>query len=200
VRRNHATDTRAVILDTAKTLLRRFGGDKMTVVDIARSMRMSHANVYRFFKTKSDILDAIVDDWLSQVETFVESIAQRPGSASERIEAVVLELHRKRRQKLLKEPELYETYRQVVELRPDVVAKRRQKIQSVFQRLLETGVETGEFKPVDCEETATVLKDATSLFLHPLMLPTALNDNTEARARNVVRSILAGFKVAKRAG
>ena len=45
----------------------------MTGADIARAMGMSHANVYRFFKTKAEILDAIVDDWLSKVETFVES-------------------------------------------------------------------------------------------------------------------------------
>src|SRR5580765_2359811 len=167
----------------------------MTVVDIARAMGMSHANVYRFFKTKAEILDAIVDDWLSKVETFVEAIAQRPAAASARIEAVVLELHRKRRQKLLEDAELYETYRRVVELRPDVIAKRREKILNVFEGLLEDGVETGEFQPIDCEETATVLKDATSLFLHPLMIPTALNEDAEARARNVVRAILAGFAV-----
>jgi len=193
VRRIHTSDTREVILDTAKTLLRRYGGDKMTVVDIARAMEMSHANVYRFFKTKSEILDAIVDDWLSKVEEFVEEIAKRPASASARIEAVVLELHRKRRQKLLEDAELFETYRRVVELRPDVLAKRREKILNVFKRLLETGVENGEFQPIDCHQTATVLKDATSLFLHPLMIPTALNEDTEARARNVVRAILAGF-------
>jgi len=193
VRRIHTSDTREVILDTAKTLLRRYGGDKMTVVDIARAMEMSHANVYRFFKTKSEMLDAIVDDWLSKVEEFVEEIAKRPASASARIEAVVLELHRKRRQKLLEDAELFETYRRVVELRPDVLAKRREKILNVFKRLLETGVENGEFQPIDCHQTATVLKDATSLFLHPLMIPTALNEDTEARARNVVRAILAGF-------
>lgn len=186
-----------MILETAKTLLRRFGVDKLTVMDIARSLDMSHANVYRFYKTKAEILDAIIDEWLLKVESFVENIAQRPVSATERIEAVVLELHRKRREKLLEDAEFYETYRRVIELRPDVVAKRREKIHNVFKKLVEQGIESGEFTSAAPEEVATVLKDATSLFLHPLLIPTCLNEDTEPRARAVVRYILAGISTQK---
>jgi AcrR family transcriptional regulator len=197
-----ANDTRKLILETARTLLRRFGADKLTVVDIARALDMSHANVYRFFKNKSEILDAIVDEWMSKMEAFIEAIAERPISASERIEAVVLELHRKRRQKLLEDAEVYETFRRVVEMRPDVIAQRREKIVSVFKRLIEEGVDAGEFVAVDADEAATVLKDATALFLHPFMIPTTLREETDDRARNVVRYILAGFSTteSKRSG
>ena len=69
-----STDTRRLILETATGLLRRYGPDKLTVVDIARELEMSHANVYRFYKTKSEILDAISDEWLTQLESFVEEI------------------------------------------------------------------------------------------------------------------------------
>src|SRR4051812_32755268 len=188
-------DTRRLILETARTLLRRFGPDKMTVMDIARSLEMSHANVYRFFRNKSEILDALIDEWLSKIEAFVETIAQRPVSAAERIEAVGLELHRKRRQKLLEDAEFYETYRRVIELRPDFAAKRREKIFNVFKKLVESGIEAGEFRAIDPQEAAAVLKDATALFLHPLMIPTALSEDTEPRARNVVRYVVAGFCV-----
>jgi hypothetical protein len=64
---------------------------------------------------------------------------------------------------------------------------------NVFKKLVECGVEIGEFVPVDCHAAATALKDATALFLHPLMIPGALNEDTETRARNVVRCIIAGF-------
>ena len=185
--------TRGEILETAKTLLRRYGHDKMTIVDIARALGMSHANVYRFFRNKSEILDAIIDEWLSKLESFVEDVAARPVSASARIEAVVLELHRRRKQKLLKDAAFFETYRQVVEVRPDAASKRREKIRKVFKRLIEEGMRSGEFAAVDASRAATVLKDATSLFLHPFLIPTTLNEPTEFRARNVVRFVLAGI-------
>jgi AcrR family transcriptional regulator len=192
-----SSETRGLILQSAEALLRRYGNDKLTVVDIARSLNMSHANVYRFFKTKSDILDAIIDEWLTKIEQFVEEIAHRPISSGARIEAIVLELHRKRKQKLRQDAEVFETYRHLVEIRPDAAARRREKILRVFQRLIEEGIESGEFAGVDSLKAATVLKDATSLFLHPLLIPTTLNEETDARAKDVVRFILAGFSSAK---
>ena len=165
----------------------------MTVVDIARALKMSHANVYRFFKNKSEILDAISDEWLCKLEVFVEEIAGRRVSAGARIEAVVLELHRRRKQKLVKDAAFFETYRRVVELRPEFASRRREKIRKVFERLIKEGEQSGEFRAVNAGSASTVLKDATSLFLHPFLIPTTLNEPTEARARNVVRFILAGF-------
>ncbi len=188
-------ETQKLILEAAKGLLRRYGPDKMTVMDIARLLKMSHANVYRFFRTKSEILDALIDEWLAQIEAFVETIAAREVPASERLEAVVLELHRKRRQKLLDDAEFYETYRRVIELRPDFAEKRREKIFNVFRKLIEAGIEAGEFKAVDSNEAANVLKDASAIFLHPLMIPTVLKEDTDTRARNLVRYIVAGISM-----
>ncbi|MHB8523529.1 MAG: hypothetical protein ACYDH9_22610 [Limisphaerales bacterium] len=54
-------------------------------------------------KTTSEILDAIIEQCLSQVEVLVDHIARRPVSATERLEAVVLELHRNRCRKLVED-------------------------------------------------------------------------------------------------
>lgn len=189
-----ATRTRELILDTARKLLRRYGQDKLTVVDIAREMGMSHANVYRYFTTKSAILDAIIDEWLARLETFVEAIVQRQDSAAKRIEAVVVELHRKRKKKLMKDARVFDTYRRVVEIRPDMAARRRQQLIRVFKTLLDEGVRSGEFAPMNTMSSAVTLKDATALFLHPLMIPTNLHEETEERAREVVRCVLRSFE------
>jgi len=186
-------ETRQAIVETARMLLRRYGPDKLTVVDIARALRMSHANVYRFFKTKSEILDAITDEWLAKLEAFVEEIAGRRMSAAKRIEAIVVELHCKRKRKCVEDAEVFETFRLVVAARPDVAAERRAKITAVFKRLLEEGMAAGEFRKMDSAKVSTALKDASSLFLHPFMIPTTVHEPTEQRARNVVQYILSGF-------
>jgi AcrR family transcriptional regulator len=190
---SNITESRARILEAAKACLRRHGSHKLTVTDVARSLGMSHANVYRFFKSKSDILDAIIDEWLTLLETFIEEIAARPLPAAKRIELVVVDLHRKRKQKLLEDAEVFETFKRVVELRPELMAQRRARITAMFRRLLEEGMETGEFRKLDAEAVAVALKDATALFLHPFLIPTTLAQNTEGRAQKVVQYILAGF-------
>ena len=44
------TDTRERILVVAERLFRQIGYQKTTVADIAKELRMSPANVYRFFE------------------------------------------------------------------------------------------------------------------------------------------------------
>jgi len=180
-------------VETARLHLRRFGEDKMTIIGIARALGMSHANIYRYFPSKAAIVEAVLDRWLSRVENFIEETAQREGTAAERIERVVFELHRRRRAKFQQEPELYESFRRVIVSRSHAVAKRQEKIAGVFRELIRKGIEDGEFRAVDPDEAATVLEDATAFFLHPAVMPSALNNRGEERACNVVRHVLAGF-------
>jgi len=185
--------TRESIIETARMHLRRFGEDRMTIIGIARDLRMSHANVYRYFPGKPAIVEAVLDVWLSRVENFIREVAQREGTAAERIEAVVIELHRRRRTKFKQEPELYESFRRVIVSRSDAVARRQAKIADVFRGLIEEGIDAGEFRAVDPAAAAALLEDATAFFLHPAVMPSALDNRGEERARTVVRHILAGF-------
>ncbi len=191
-----ADDTRRLILETAREHLRRFGESKMTVVDVAKALGMSHANVYRYFRNKADILDAIVDEWLAKVEGLLEPIVRQRVSAAERIESVVLETYRRRRQKLQADAEVYETFRRIVASRPDAVAIRTRKMYGVFRELVAEGTASGEFGPVDPDAAATALDDATAIFLHPLMTAGVMSETNEARVRNVLSFLLAGFRQA----
>lgn len=186
--------TRRLILETAREHLRRFGEDKMTIVDVARALGMSHANVYRYYRNKAEILDAIVDEWLAKVEAVLDPIIRQEASAAERIESVVLEIYRRRRQKLQADAEVYETFRRIVASRPDAVALRIKKIDDVFRHLIEEGIAKGEFSPLDAGEAAAALDDATAIFLHPLMTAAFVSETTETRVHNVVSYVLAGFR------
>jgi len=185
--------TTALILEAARAQLRQFGPDKVTVVDIARSLGMSHANVYRFFKSKAEILDAVIDDWLARVESFVESVATQPGTAAERLEAVVMAIHHRRHTKYEQDPQVYLTFRRLIELRPDGVAKREEKILNVFKKVIQAGIDSGEFAPIDANEAARAMGDATAMFLHPAIMPATLNGETEKRIRCVIKTMCAGF-------
>ena len=191
-----ALDKRSLIIETARLHLRRFGEDRMTITGIARALGMSHANIYRYFPGKTAIVEAVLDRWLSRVEALIGELAGRDGTAAERIEAVVIELHRRRRAKFKQEPELYESFRRVIVSRSDAVARRQEAIGAVFAMLIRQGIEDGEFQPVDPVEAATLLDDATAFFLHPAVMPSSALDNCgEERARKVVRHMLAGFAV-----
>src|SRR5689334_6649202 len=69
------------ILDAAEALVRRHGPAKTNVVDVARELGQSHASVYRYFASKADLFDALVERWLERVSQPLERIVRRAGPA-----------------------------------------------------------------------------------------------------------------------
>ena len=61
-------DTRERILEVAERLFREIGYQKTTVADIAKVLRMSPANVYRFFNSKKAIHEGVARVLMGQVE------------------------------------------------------------------------------------------------------------------------------------
>ena len=72
-------DTRERILVVAERLFREIGYQKTTVADIAKVLRMSPANVYRFFDSKKAIHEGVARAMMGGVEVEARAIAARPG-------------------------------------------------------------------------------------------------------------------------
>ncbi len=72
-------DTRERILVVAERLFRQIGYQKTTVADIAKELRMSPANVYRFFDSKKAIHEGVARGLMGEVEVEAQRIATAPG-------------------------------------------------------------------------------------------------------------------------
>src|SRR5436853_7054198 len=88
------TDTRERILVVAERVFRQIGYQKTTVADIAKEMRMSPANVYRFFDSKKAIHEGVARSLMSGVEDAAHVIRVRPGSAESRLRDLLATVHR----------------------------------------------------------------------------------------------------------
>jgi len=87
------TLTSEKILDVARDQVRRFGEAKTNVVDIARALGTSHTTIYRHFRSKADVFDAIVGEAMRDEEELARTFVDSEGAASERLEGFVLALH-----------------------------------------------------------------------------------------------------------
>ena len=90
--RTKPDDTRARIMETAEALFRRLGFAKTAVADIAAELKMSPANIYRFFESKNAIVEAICRRCLSEVEEKAWAVARSKTSAAQRLERLILEI------------------------------------------------------------------------------------------------------------
>src|ERR1700748_735451 len=100
--------TRARIMETAEALFRRLGFAKTAVADIAAELRMSPANVYRFFPSKNAIVEAICRRCLTEVEGKAWAAARSKGPAAARMERLFLEILAYHKENLLIEQRVNE--------------------------------------------------------------------------------------------
>jgi AcrR family transcriptional regulator len=185
------------ILAAAEALLRRHGPAKTSVVDVARALSMSHANVYRHFASKAALHDAIAERWLHRVSTPLADIASAPGTASERLEEWVLTLVGIKRRKVLEDPELFEAYHAVAIAARDVVEAHVAELQAQLADIIEQGIASGEFAPTDAAVAARAVFHATSLFHHPHHVKESAGRDAaaeDAAARAVLSMIIAGLR------
>src|ERR1700709_2639961 len=86
-------DTRERILVVAERLFREIGYQKTTVADIAKVLRMSPANVYRFFDSKKAIHEGVARSLMGEVEVEAQRIARSPGPAPVRLREMMKNIH-----------------------------------------------------------------------------------------------------------
>ena len=101
-------DTRARILATAERLFREIGYQKTTVADIAKVLRMSPANVYRFFDSKKSIHEGVARRLMGEVEVAAEAIARKPGPAAPRLRELLATVHRMNVERYVGDAKLHE--------------------------------------------------------------------------------------------
>jgi AcrR family transcriptional regulator len=188
---------RAQILEAARTQVRRFGEAKTNVVDIARALGTSHTTIYRHFRSKADIFDALVIEAMRDEEEMASRFVEADGPIAERLEGMVLALHARKRDRFATDPEVYGLYRRIVEERPEIIAAYALAMTALIARVLADGRRRGEVRIDNVEAAAGVVRDAVTVFVHPahVAAAVAVSLTSERMARNVVRTLCAAFRV-----
>ncbi len=182
------------ILNAAEAVLRRHGVEKANVVDIARSLGMSHGNIYRHYPSKKAILDAVAARWMQLVTVPLAAIvADRTKPAPERLAAWFDALREAKRRKVLDDPELFRVYHGIAETMREVVAEHVASLLGQVESIIADGVAAGDFSPtLDPAATALAFVQATASFHHPSLIIQKLPSDEEAHT--VLNLLLAGMR------
>jgi AcrR family transcriptional regulator len=190
--RTKPDDTRARIMDAAEALFRRLGYAKTAVADIAGELKMSPANVYRFFPSKNAIIEAICQRCLAELEERAWAAARSRGSAAERIERVVLENLAYHRENHLTEQRVNDMVLAAIELSWGAIRTHKEHMRMVFEAILREGIERGELEAIDAQEISRLMMISLVNFCHPVLVAQYLQDggDLETDARATVRLLL----------
>lgn len=182
-----------MILDAAEQLLRRFGPNKTTVIDVARALKVSHGTVYRHFPSKAALKEAVAERWLHRLTEPLYVLQDQPGSAAERVTAMLTALFRQKRETMRDDPEMFTMYSLLVEETVDAVTRHVDDLVAILRRIVEPGIESGEFISGDPGQIAAALFAATTKFHHPAHAKAWTNPAAEEELLALIHLLLAGL-------
>jgi AcrR family transcriptional regulator len=164
------TDTRERILVVAERLFRQIGYQKTTVADIAKELRMSPANVYRFFDSKKSIHEGVARGLMGEVEIEAQRIARAEGPAAARLREMMTTIHRMNSERYVGDSKLHEMVEIAMEEDWEVCVAHMQLITETIGSVIAQGAASGEFEVTDLPLASMCACTAMMRFFHPQMI------------------------------
>jgi AcrR family transcriptional regulator len=166
-------DTRERILLVAERLFRQLGYQKTTVADIAKELRMSPANVYRFFDSKKSIHEGVCRRLMGEVENASADIVAKPGPASVRLRELIITIHRMNSERYVGDSKLHEMVEVAMEESWEVCLAHMMTITETIGAVIAQGAASGEFEVTDIPLAAMCTCHALIGYFHPQMIAQA---------------------------
>ena len=163
---SESSDTR--LLAIAEDHVRRFGVERLTVVAVARDAGMTHANVYRYFPSKTALADAVSAQWLRPLDALLTDAAAAPDPADDKLERMLMALAAALRDRVEAEPNLFRLFTEAFTENRDVTRRHRSRVRLVVERVVEEGIGSGTFPVKSRERALALVFDATYRFVTPM--------------------------------
>jgi AcrR family transcriptional regulator len=186
----YARKTRERILAAAERRFKQYGYAKSTIVDIAADCAMSNANVYRFYRSKADLVDAIAGGLVIRCERVCREVASRPISAKMRLVEFMVELYQWKRREHQRNPRMHELLAVGTDEGRGFVTRHLNVLADLLAGIIVDGVNKGEFVVKDPPRLARIIQDATVKFIDPRLVARYCGENLETRVRDVMTTIV----------
>ncbi|MGV8937211.1 MAG: TetR family transcriptional regulator [Allorhizobium sp.] len=191
--RRKAEETRLDILTVAERLFRERGYSNVAIADIAATLNMSPANVFKHFHTKTKLVDAISSQYIEKaVDRFSSPDINLPPQ--ERLRLLVKHLMDSHIRDLEESPYIFEMILLTASQDLDCAHRYREMMVAEIESIICEGVRCGTYHVKDCHRAATAASFAFACVLHPVMIANEKPDILATRCREVVDLVNAALQ------
>ena len=164
-------DRRVQIINVAEALFREAGYRKTSVADLSKAMGISTAYIYRFFKSKQAIGEAICAHTLEKLDTLLQEIVDMDLSPTRRFRLFMRTALKLSYDLFVIESAVNEVVVAAIEGGWCTAAGHKAQIYSMLERILEDGRQSGEFeKKSPLDEVADGLAEVIMPYTNPRCL------------------------------
>ena len=172
----------------AESIFRQQGFANTTIADIAAGLGMSPANVFKHFRSKTALAEAIAECHVERLVGALESI-DTALPASKRLGHFVRRLMESHLGNLSQNPHIFEIV--LMTSGSDMACGRRYKslLEERFGEMIRMGVEEGVYFTNDIERSARCASAAFACVLHPIFLVRYQPEELRVRCDEVIEFV-----------
>ncbi|OTG72251.1 TetR family transcriptional regulator [Acinetobacter sp. ANC 4218] len=174
-------EVRNQIVVAATEHFSRYGYEKTTVSDLAKTIGFSKAYIYKFFESKQAVGEMICANCLREIEDEVNTAIQKAEYPAEKLRVLFKVIVEASLRLFSQERKLYEIAASAASEKWDATVAYENRILKVLQKIIQEGRQTGDFErktPID--EAVKAIYLVMRPYLHPLLLQHSISYNTDA--------------------
>jgi AcrR family transcriptional regulator len=174
-------DVRTQIVDAATEYFSRYGYEKTTVSDLAKSIGFSKAYIYKFFDSKQAIGEVICTNRLSTIMQTIDVAIVDATSAADRFRRIFITIVEAGCELFFEERKLYDIAATAASEPWPSVAAYEEHVKNLVLKVLKDGREAGEFeRKTPLDEAANAICLVMRPYINPLLLQYNLDHAKEA--------------------
>lgn len=174
-------EVRNQIVVAATEHFSRYGYEKTTVSDLAKTIGFSKAYIYKFFESKQSIGEMICANCLREIEDEVNTAIQKAEYPAEKLRVLFNVIVEASLRLFSQERKLYEIAASAASEKWDATVAYENRILKLLQNIIQEGRQSGDFErktPID--EAVKAIYLVMRPYLHPLLLQHSISYNTDA--------------------
>ncbi|MCX7983417.1 MAG: TetR/AcrR family transcriptional regulator [Bacteroidetes bacterium] len=180
------------ILEASKRVFQRWGFKKTTMDDIARESGKAKSSLYYYFKSKDDIIDALLDREFESIIQKARENALQQQTAKEMLKKYIVESIVAMKNEITQYTIIWDE----IKRDQNLITKLRDKFQSVeeqyIEEILHIGFKNKEFSFISAQELTTAAKAITGM-IHALELYLLLENDDIKQVDIAARFITNGI-------
>lgn len=156
-----------IILNATEEVIRRFGPEKANISDVAKSLKVSHAALYRYYNGKNDLWNAVTERWLSNLHASSKDILKEDNPADIKLFHLIEDFAEAKRHSAIEDPEMFANYIKLAQSSMGVIEKGIEEGINRIEEIIVQGIGEGVFFTESPHQAARAVYLATSVFIHP---------------------------------
>ncbi|MGF6478657.1 AcrR family transcriptional regulator [Paraburkholderia sp. JPY419] len=177
-------DVRDQIVAAATEHFSRYGYEKTTVSDLAKSIGFSKAYIYKFFESKQAIGEMICANCLREIESEVKAAVEEVARPPEKLRRMFKAIVEASLRLFSQDRKLYEIAASAATEQWQATRAYEERIQKLLQDILQEGRQSGDFeRKTPLDETAMAIYLVLRPYLNPLILQHSFDYTEEAPAK-----------------